>query len=80
MQHAGCPTDPMWTRYGSKYYGMSDDKFHYSAAGAYCSARGGKLASIHTEEGFTAVATAIGESVQLWVFLMDNFCVCIPGR
>ncbi len=56
-----CPFDPMWTRYGSKYYGISDVEMTYSEAGAYCAARGGKLASIHSEEGFYMVATAVGE-------------------
>ncbi len=56
-----CPFDPMWTRYGSKYYGISDAEMTYSEAGAYCAARGGKLASIHSEEGFYMVATAVGE-------------------
>ncbi len=58
---ADCPFDPMWTRYGSKYYGISDVEMTYSEAGAYCAARGGKLASIHNEEGFYMVATAVGE-------------------
>ncbi len=58
---ADCPADPMWVRHGSKYYGISDYGMTFSDAGAYCVAHGGKLASIHTEEGFNAVATAIGK-------------------
>ncbi len=57
---ADCPADPMWVRHGSKYYGISDYGMTFSDAGTYCGAHGGKLASIHSEEGFNAVATAIG--------------------
>ncbi len=57
----GCPQDLHWTRYGTKYYGISWETYDYDDAKAYCAAHGGKLASIATEGGFNAVATAVSE-------------------
>ncbi len=59
--HAGCPLDLKWIRYGTKYYGISWKKYNYNDAKDYCATHGGKLASIATEEGFSAVATSVGE-------------------
>ncbi len=58
-----------WTRYGSKWYGMSDMTMVWDDAKDFCSlhADGAELASVATAADFNNVITAVGG----WAL---NFC------
>lgn len=60
--YVGCPPIVGWTKYGSKWYGLSNMLMTFNDAKDYCGlhADGATLATVATAADFNNVITALG--------------------
>ncbi len=78
-----CPKNPMWSKFGTKYYGSSYEQFAFNDSASFCAAQGGQLASISTEQDYYQLASVKGNgehSLALLDHPLQTFPCSKPRR